>query len=102
MSKLTNARIRDLLGKPGRYDPLQDSRTSGVPTFGSAADDYIAKHERSWKNDKHVAQWKMTLRDYCAPIRSIPVDKIDTVAVLRVLTPLPAHEATRSPSSCDG
>ena len=32
--------------------------------------------------------WRMTLTTYCAPIRSTPVDKVDTEAVLSVLKPL--------------
>jgi integrase len=59
-----------------------------IPTFGEAADDYIVTHEGSWRNDKSAAQWKMTLTKYCAPIRSKPVDTIDTGAVLSVLKPL--------------
>ena len=53
-----------------------------------------------WRNDKHKAQWAMTLlgskstrkqdegKDYCKPIRDMPVDAIDTEAVLSVLQPL--------------
>jgi integrase len=60
----------------------------GVPTFGEAADDYVATHEDSWRNDKHAAQWKMTLSKYCEPIRNKPVDTINTETVLSVLKPL--------------
>src|SRR5262249_34488982 len=64
----------------------KEARTT-VRTFGQAADDYIAAHEGLWKNDKHRDQWKMTLSTYCAPIRDMPVDQINTEAVLRVLQP---------------
>jgi integrase len=59
-----------------------------VPTFGQIADQYIATHEASWKNDKHRWQWRQTLTDYCAPIRDLPVDQVDTTAILGVLQPL--------------
>ncbi len=60
----------------------------GKPTFGEAADALIAAKESEWRNAKHRAQWAMTLREYCEPIRSKPVDEIDTEAVLSVLQPL--------------
>ena len=59
-----------------------------VPTFGAAADEYLAAHSGSFRNDKHKAQWAMTLTRYCEPIRALPVDKVDTEAVLSVLKPL--------------
>ena len=59
-----------------------------VPTFGEVADEFLSAHEGGFRNDKHKAQWRMTLTRYCEPIRSTPVDKIDTKAVLSVLKPL--------------
>jgi hypothetical protein len=59
-----------------------------VPAFGKAADDYLAAHGGVFRNAKHKAQWRMTLTCYCEPIRSTPVDAIDTEAVLSVLKPL--------------
>ncbi len=58
------------------------------PTFGKAAEDYLATHEGGFRNEKHKAQWRMTLTRYCEPIRDTPVDAIDTEAVLSVLKPL--------------
>jgi integrase len=59
-----------------------------IPTFGAAADAFLDAHEGVFRNDKHKAQWRMTLTRYCEPIRNVPVDKIDTEAVLSVLKPL--------------
>lgn len=59
-----------------------------VPTFGEIADTYIAAHEGSWRNEKHSAQWKMTLTTYCEAIRKLPVNRVDTEGVLSVLKPL--------------
>ncbi len=58
------------------------------PTFGKIADDLIASKSSVWRNSKHRAQWEMTLREYCAPIRSKPVDEIQTADILSILTPL--------------
>jgi integrase len=74
-------------------DPLshrqsQLTETRKVPTFGEWADDYLDSHRTKFRNPKHLAQWEMTLRVYCEPIRSIPVDAIDTEAVLSVLQPI--------------
>ncbi len=60
----------------------------GIPNFGSFADDYLAAHGSKFRNDKHKAQWTMTLTTYCAPIRSKPLNEIDTTDVLKVLQPI--------------
>lgn len=60
-----------------------------IPTFGDFADDYVKSHRPKFRNDKHAAQWEMTLGDtYCKAIRSKPVSEIDTEAVLKVLQPI--------------
>jgi integrase len=61
---------------------------SGKPTFGTIADALIAAKESEWRNEKHRAQWRVSLREFAAPLRSRPVDEIDTAAILVVLTPL--------------
>jgi len=70
-------------------DPARDKdQGAGVPTFGEAADAYLAAHEKSWRNPKHRYQWRHTLTEFCKKIRDTPVDKVDTAAVLSVLKPL--------------
>jgi integrase len=59
-----------------------------VPTFGEAADSLITAIESQIRNAKHVAQWRMTLREYAAPLRNKPVDQISTEDVLAVLRPI--------------
>jgi len=59
-----------------------------MPTFGRFADDYLESHQAKFRNEKHIAQWKMSLETYCKPIRAKPINKIDTEAVLSVLQPL--------------
>ena len=60
---------------------------TGKPTFGAIADALIAAKEIEWRNEKHRAQWRASLTEFAAPLRSRPVDEIDTAAVLAVLTP---------------
>ena len=75
-------------------DPLADRVAKAkaaivIPTFGAFADEYIEAHRPKFKNEKHVAQWVMTLGDsYCKAIRSKPVNTVDTAAVLAVLQPV--------------
>jgi integrase len=80
--------------KVDKIDPIAQKRAaktvqpSVAPTFGQMADEFIRTHEATWRNDKHVWQWRQTLTTHAAAIRDRPVDEVDTEAVLRVLTPL--------------
>jgi hypothetical protein len=74
-------------------DPLKVRAEAGeaerqVPTFGECADEFIVAKQSEWRNEKHRAQWAMTLTTYAAPLRKLPVDAIDTAAVLSVLKPI--------------
>jgi integrase len=91
---VTLARAREL-GSQARarlaegINPKDARRPSSEgATFGECANRLIEAMRPSWRNDKHAAQWKMTLRDYAAPLRRLPVDKITTDDVLSVLKPL--------------
>jgi integrase len=57
-------------------------------TFGQCADELIDNLSGSWANAKHAAQWKMTLTEYAAPLRSLPISDVDTDHVLSVLDPI--------------
>lgn len=74
-------------------DPLSERKRDRetrkeVPTFGSVADDLVATVTSASKNEKHKAQWKMTLEEYARPLRSKRVDDITTIDVLNVLKPI--------------
>lgn len=74
-------------------DPIEarDSREAQpavIPTFGETADAFVSSLAGQWRNEKHRAQWAMTLKKYAAKLRPLPVDKIDTAAVLECLAPL--------------
>lgn len=82
--KATAARL--LIAKG--IDPIAARQKDKVPTFGECADEYIAAKASEWRNEKHKAQWTMTLTEYAAPLRGRAVDTIDTAAVLSVLSPI--------------
>jgi integrase len=90
---VTLARARELAGQARAklaegINPKDTRRTSEGATFGECADRLIEAMRPSWRNGKHATQWEMTLRDYAAPLRRLPVDKIVTDDVLSVLKPL--------------
>ena len=81
------AALRAILAAGG--DPKSErDKLKGVPSFGDFADAYVEAMAPSWRNSKHVAQWKMTLTKYAAPLRHRPVDEITTHEILKVLEPL--------------
>ena len=59
-----------------------------VPTFGEFTENFLATKENGWKNEKHRAQWRMTLSVYAAPLCNLSVDQISTDDVLNCLTPI--------------
>ncbi|MFV0301685.1 MAG: tyrosine-type recombinase/integrase [Paracoccus sp. (in: a-proteobacteria)] len=76
-------------------DPLDHRRaaqaaaTVAATTFGAFADSYVAQHRPSWSNEKHAAQWAMTLGDaYCKTLRPVPIADVGLDAVLAVLQPV--------------
>src|SRR5262245_41122269 len=90
---VTLARARELASQARSrraegINPKDARGPSEGATFGECADRLIEAMRPSWRNDKHAAQWEMTLRDYAAPLRRLPVNKITTDDVLSVLKPL--------------
>lgn len=62
---------------------------ASIITFDKAAADYIKSNSPSWRNAKHGDQWRNTIATYASPvIGKLPVSKIDTSHVLRILTPI--------------
>jgi integrase len=89
---VTLARARELAGQARarlaeKINPKDSRKPTNGATFGECADRVIEAMRPSWRNGKHAAQWEMTLREYAAPLRRLPVDKITTDDVLSVLKP---------------
>jgi len=58
------------------------------PTFGDIADELLKTKAHEWGNAKHREQWRWSLTEGSAALRSRPVDEIDTEVVLAVLKPI--------------
>lgn len=57
--------------------------------FDKAAEAFIREHESTWRNVKHVQQWRNTLATYASPhFGTVPVSDIDQAMVLRALSPI--------------
>jgi integrase len=85
------ASYRAILADGG--DPIEDRQKAriekqGRKTFGDVANDLLEDKGPGWSNAKHRAQWRMTLEVYAKPLWGLPVDGIDTAAVLGVLRPI--------------
>ncbi len=89
---LAEAREKALAGRRlarSGVDPIAARKKGeGVPTFGEIADEIAGQLAEGFRNEKHKAQWRMTLTVYAEPLRAKPVDKIETADVLAVLQPI--------------
>ena len=90
---VTLARARELAAQARArlaesINPKDVRRPSGGSTFGECADRVIEAMRPSWRNSKHAGQWEMTLKEYAAPLRRLPVNAVTTEDVLSVLKPL--------------
>jgi integrase len=89
---LAQARIKAAEGRQmvaAGIDPIASkAAVRGVPTFGEVAEEHIAAMEPIWRNQKHIEQWKMTLREYAKSMYPKKVDQITTEDVEAVLNPI--------------
>jgi integrase len=77
--------MRDKLARG--IDPRADRRPARVVTFKHCMDELLRSKENGWKNDKHRAQWEMTLREYAEPLHHLPVAEIAVGDVKACLEP---------------
>ena len=62
---------------------------SSALTFDECAEAYITSHEKAWKNQKHIDQWRSTLKTYASPVLGhLPVNLISTDLVKKVIDPI--------------
>jgi len=67
----------------------QEAEASSGMTFAECASAYIDAHKAGWRNEKHVAQWSMTIKTYAEPVfGALPVRAVDLNLVLKVLEPI--------------
>ncbi|MBL9066467.1 MAG: integrase arm-type DNA-binding domain-containing protein [Sphingopyxis sp.] len=68
-------------------DPRDERKPARVITFRHVMDELLASKEGGWKNEKHRAQWHMTLRDYAEPLHDLAVAEIAIGDVKAALEP---------------
>ncbi|MER2509209.1 MAG: integrase arm-type DNA-binding domain-containing protein [Amaricoccus sp.] len=87
--------VREILGRGG--DPFREmgERQARVKarTFGEIADELIEVKAPTFRNAKHLDQWRMTLAVYAKPLRKLPVAEVSTDDVAAVLRPIWATKA---------
>src|SRR5918993_3508288 len=98
LSAVSLAKARDAAAEAprvlaSRRNPIEVRRAAAdaqqsATTFGAFADALVTELAHSFRNEKNVAQWKMTLTAYAAPLRNKPLDEINTDDVLGVLAPI--------------
>jgi integrase len=87
--KATAARSLVSQGKdPIHERDLQNRAAARIPSFSEMVEEVLLGLEPSFKNEKHKAQWRMTLTVHAAPLARLPVDAVTTDDVLDVLRPL--------------
>jgi len=79
-------------------DPLEEKRAGRAAqeqeraraiTFAQAAERCVAAHRAGWRSQMHGVQWLKSLTDHAMPlIGALPVARIDTPLVLKVLQPI--------------
>ncbi|MEP7452416.1 integrase arm-type DNA-binding domain-containing protein [Phyllobacterium sp. SB3] len=69
-------------------NPIEERKQVAEPTFADCADMFLKSMDSQWRNEKHRAQWRMTLDKYAKPISSFKVSEVRTEEVLKVLKPI--------------
>jgi len=69
-------------------DPIAEKAKEEEPTFSECVEQFLTSMEGQWRNEKHRAQWRMTLTEYCKPIQAKKVSEITVDHVLKVLKPI--------------
>lgn len=68
-------------------DPIaKRKKAAGIPTFRQAAAQFIAEHQKTWRNAKHREQWKTTLETYAYPsIGDALISEVEAPAIRDLL-----------------
>ncbi|MDA0993522.1 MAG: tyrosine-type recombinase/integrase [Proteobacteria bacterium] len=83
------AEMREIARDGG--NPIEERRKArtNAPTFKEAAIVVHEEHSKTWKNEKHAAQWINTLTEYAfSHFGEQRVNQIGTAEVLRALSPI--------------
>lgn len=66
----------------------RQSQMGNAQTFGEFTENFLARILESFRNEKHKYQWEQSLNSYAKPIWALPLEEIDTVAILECLQPI--------------
>ena len=71
-------------------DPLAVRHVAprSIPTFGECADRVLKTMLAKSHNARHRDQWRESLQEIAAPLRRLPVDTVDTKAIVAALKPI--------------
>lgn len=69
-------------------NPINEKQKGEIPAFAECAKMFLASMEGQWRNEKHRAQWRMTLITYTKPLQRKSVADITTDDILKVLNPI--------------
>lgn len=58
---------------------------SATVSFSKAAELFIENKSPEWRNEKHIAQWRSTIKEYCQSINSKDVSQIETHHIRQLL-----------------
>lgn len=84
--------IDPLEAKKAKHQAERRERMKSL-LFRDCANQYIEAHRKSWKNEKHAAQWGSTIETYANPIiGNLMVTEIGTDEIMRVLEPIWAEK----------
>lgn len=85
---LRNTGVDPLRARAAEREAARLAASYQMP-FEQAAEKFIKEHESTWRNLKHVNQWRSTLATYAFPvIGHLNVADIEQAHVLRVLSPI--------------
>lgn len=81
---------RNIVGAGGdpKTDMAERKATARVVTFGTVADEYIETMKPKWRGAKTLPRWERFASTYAKGIRAVPIDRVATDDVVRVLRPL--------------
>jgi hypothetical protein len=58
---------------------------SATVSFSKAAELFIENKSPEWRNEKHIAQWRSTIKEYCQSINTKDVSQIETHHIRQLL-----------------
>jgi integrase len=81
---------RGIVGAGGdpKTDMTERKAAKRIATFGTIADEYIETMKPKWRGGKTLPRWERFAKVHAKRIRGIPVGKVSTDDVVRVLRPL--------------